>query len=347
MAFDSLAPTKALLKRYFSAGQWGPADDEALAGAVGPGEGMWDEPLAPDLVMTFGWHNGRFRLAVTPAAADDDDESAGRDDRASAALEATFDGPVVPEATPNPRSIMFRTPRLHEGESREYASADDAASDARAAGLFADFPDVATVMVARDFVALTVRQASQWEVLLAPVLQAVTRAFGTAGDARPDRESTAPQGPPPRAPAPAGPGRHTRLDRAWQALGALRLADEADLERVVAATTDGDASFRQVAAGLLGEAPPAVAADRWAALAGDSSRRVRRAAVDAMVDAGRQELRPLLERSLSDADAWVRWKALRGLAELGAGPSRSAIEAVAADPDFRVRLEATSALRHR
>jgi HEAT repeat protein len=64
-----------------------------------------------------------------------------------------------------------------------------------------------------------------------------------------------------------------------------------------------------------------------------------------MVDAGRAELRPLLESALDDDDAWVRWKALRGLAELGPAPSREAIEAKAGDPDFRVRLEAAAALR--
>jgi HEAT repeat protein len=65
-----------------------------------------------------------------------------------------------------------------------------------------------------------------------------------------------------------------------------------------------------------------------------------------MVDAGREELRPVLEAALDDADAWVRWKALRGLAELGPAPSRSAIVARADDSDFRVRLEAAAALRN-
>jgi HEAT repeat protein len=74
-------------------------------------------------------------------------------------------------------------------------------------------------------------------------------------------------------------------------------------------------------------------------------RAVRRATVDAMVDAGREDLRPLLEAALDDADAWVRWKALRGLAELGPAPSRAAVLARADDPDFRVRLEAAAALR--
>jgi hypothetical protein len=41
----------------------------------------------------------------------------------------------------------------------------------------------------------------------------------------------------------------------------------------------------------------------------------------------------------------VRWKALRGLTQLGAGPSRAAIAALADDPDFRVRLEVAAAQR--
>jgi HEAT repeat protein len=71
---------------------------------------------------------------------------------------------------------------------------------------------------------------------------------------------------------------------------------------------------------------------------------VRRSVVDVVVDAGREALRPLLEQALDDSDAWVRWKALRGIAALGADPSRRAVEAHAADPDFRVRLEAARML---
>jgi HEAT repeat protein len=64
-----------------------------------------------------------------------------------------------------------------------------------------------------------------------------------------------------------------------------------------------------------------------------------------MVDADRPTLRPLLERALGDPDAWTRWKALRGLVELGSEPSRDALTRLATDTDFRVRLEATAALR--
>ena len=67
---------------------------------------------------------------------------------------------------------------------------------------------------------------------------------------------------------------------------------------------------------------------------------MRRATVDTIGDAQREELRPLLETALDDADAWIRWRALRGIAQLGADASRTAVQALASDPDFRVRLEA-------
>jgi len=113
----------------------------------------------------------------------------------------------------------------------------------------------------------------------------------------------------------------------------------------VAAASSREQSHRQVAANLLGEADAYTARSQWSRLVADPVRAVRRATVDAMVDAGREELRPLLESALDDADAWVRWKALRGLAELGPAASLEAIAAKAQDPDFRVRLEATAALR--
>jgi HEAT repeat protein len=111
------------------------------------------------------------------------------------------------------------------------------------------------------------------------------------------------------------------------------------------AAAGSDPARRQVAASLLREADETTAADDWGRLATDKARSVRRATFDAVVDVGRQELRPLLEAALADSDAWIRWKALRGLVELGPGPSREAIVGRAEDPDFRVRLEAAAALR--
>ena len=344
LPFESLAPTKALLKRFFSGQPWGPADDEALASAVGPGDGRWEERLDDDLVVEFGWFDGHFRLRVG-ATGDVGSVPAAPAGAAVDDLAATFEGDIVPEATPNPRTLAFRTGPVSGETSREYRSAAEA-GDQRVARLFEAVPDLVTVLVAREFVALTLRRADRWPALLAPVLALVAEEFGTSGER------------PAAAPAPgmaamhataagAGGGRRsaTRLDRAWRELGGLRPGDPADRERLLAAAQSPDSAARQVAAGLLGEAPPEVAATAWARLVEDPSRVVRRAAVDAVVDAGREELRPLLEGALADVDAWVRWKALRGLGELGASPSRALVEPLTADPDFRVRLEARAALR--
>ncbi|MFP5377215.1 MAG: HEAT repeat domain-containing protein [Acidimicrobiia bacterium] len=348
LPFEALAPTKALLKRFFSPGDWDDAASEALAGAVGPGQGWWREPLDGELTLEFGWVAGRFHLRVdgpreAPA------EAAGAVGEAEAdALAASFEGDVVPEATPNPRTVAFRTGPVSGGASREYRSAADA-DDPRVARLFAAFPDLSSVLVASDFVAVSVRRPERWPALLAPVLAAVEGEFATGR-----------AGPGPDAPAAAGmaalhhgaaPGGRrggrprSRLDRAWDELGALRATEPGDLERLLAASEGTDPARRQVAAGLLGDAPPAAAHRAWTRLAGDPSRAVRRAAVDAAAGAGREELRPLLKGALGDADAWVRWKALRGLAQLGAGPSAGAVRPLWDDPDFRVRLEARSALR--
>ena len=352
LPFEALGPVKTLLKRYLSAGSWSAEDDDALAAAVGPGEGWWERELDADVTLSFGWQDGRFRVEVRSTA-----QAAAPTPNP---LDANFDGPVVPEATPNPRTIRFgfghpvlagRERPLERGGSRSrwYESAAAAADDPPVARLFAEFDRVANVLVGPDFVAVGLRRPDDWEALLAPILAVVTEAF-----ADPDEGPAVPVG---SAAGPAwlaggvrpavadGDRRLTRLERAWRDLGTLRPADPEDLPRVLEAAAGPDASRRQVAANLLGEGDPAAARDAWSRLVHDPVRAVRRAAVDAMVDAGRQELRPLLEAALDDADAWVRWKALRGLVELGPAPSRPAIVAKADDPDFRVRLEATAAMR--
>ncbi|HET7488585.1 MAG TPA: NifU N-terminal domain-containing protein [Acidimicrobiales bacterium] len=321
LPFEALGPTKALLKRYFSTADWGPADDDELARAVGPGEGWWSEPLDGGLTLVFGWEHGRFRLAV---AADGAAPAAGH--------------PVAPEATPNPRTMTFRTGHLHDGESVSYRSAAEAAADGRVAALFEAFPEVDNVLVARDFVSVTLRRPGAWEGLLAPVLAAVEDGFAGGGD-----PAVAGAGGVPGAAAPAS--RDASLERAWRRLGALRADDPADLAMLLAAADGDDAAERRVAAGLLDGAPPEAAHPAWEALAADPRRSVRRAAVDAMAGAGRPALRRALERALGDNDAWVRWKAVRGLSVLGAGASREAVEALAGDPDLRVRMEVQAALR--
>jgi hypothetical protein len=342
LPFESLGPVKTLLKRYLSTGPWTAEDDEALAAAVGPGEGWWLRSLDDDLVLEFGWKDGRFTVGVltdlgyaplTPANS----------------LAASFDGPVVPEATPNPRTIRFGFGHpIHAGPSRWYESAAAAADDPPAGRLFAEFDRVANVLVGPDFVAVGLRRPGDWEDLLAPVLAVVTEEFADPEVDAPGRPTGAAGGPAWLSGQPAHTTDDrplTRLERAWRDLGGLRPAHPDDLATLLTAAVAADQAHRQVAANLLREADPGIALDQWRSLVADPVRAVRRAAVDAMVDAGREELRPLLESALGDPDAWVRWKALRGLAELGAEPSRNAIAPKAEDPDFRVRLEAASALR--
>ena len=349
--FEALGPTKTLLKRFFSGEPWGSEEDDALAAAVGPGQGEWHRELDAELTLDYGWIGGRFRLRVSGAPGGPPVPAAAPPPR-NDLLAATFDGPVVPEATPNPRTIRFQVGPIHDGPSRWYESAASAAADASATRLFAEVDEVANVLVGPDFVAVGLRRAADWERLLHRVLTLVTEEFAPEGagpgDGGPPRVTGGPAGAGVAGggtPAAPGSRRVSRLERAWQELGALRPARPDDLARVVAAAEGDDPARRQVAANLLREADLAVAGEHWARLVVDRVRSVRRSAVDAMVDVGRSELRSLLESALADSDAWVRWKALRGLSELGAGPSRAAITARSDDPDFRVRLEAAAALR--
>jgi hypothetical protein len=260
-------------------------------------------------------------------------------------LAETFDGAVVPEATPSPRTIRFATPPLHTGPSRAYASAISSGDDdPGVARLFGAFDDVTNVLVGPDFVAVTIARPNRWSTLLASMLRVVTEEF-TGRGAREAAEPT----PSTRTLTRTGSQKQDaraprRLERAWSELGALRADRPDQLERVLAAASGAEPARRQVAAALLVDAPPEAAIRAWEGLLGDASRAVRRSAVDAIAGAGRQELRPLLEEALDDEDPWIRWKALRGIAELGPEPSRAAIEARATDPDFRVRLEAAQVL---
>ena len=355
--FSQLAPLKGLIKQFFSDRPWTTDDDQALAGLMGPGEGWWSHVLGGDFELEFGWRDGDFRIELSPAA--HGTEAAAPDAAEPDAAEQkdpiehvgrvelmadTFATAVVPEATPNPRTIRFVTGPIHTGPSRWYASAVDV-DDPRAAALFAEFDAIENVLVGPDFVAVGLHRGGDWEALLGPVLGAVATQFtGTPDSPRP--APTAPttnEAPAPsRTPSPRDGG--TDVERAWRELGTLRADRPSDLDRILVARSSSNIADRQVAARLLVDADPAVAQLAWDELLADASRTVRRATVDAMVDTERAALRPLLERALHDSDPWIRWKALRGLVGLGIDPSRVAVTPLATDADFRVRLEAASAL---
>ena len=48
---------------------------------------------------------------------------------------------------------------------------------------------------------------------------------------------------------------------------------------------------------------------------------------------------------MQDEDDWIRWKAVKGISEIGLGSSGPAVAALGDDPDFQVRFEVAAALR--
>lgn len=363
VGFEELGLVKALLKRFFSDGPWTAPDAAALSNAVGGPPPATDtvlrHDLAPDLQLVAGWVGGVFFLDVE--VADDPAPPPGGDGPGATTeldLGATFDRGVVPEPTPNPRTIRFATGPRPLAESTSHRRADVAAAtatDPAVAAVFAADEDVVDVLVAADFVAVSLRRPDRWPAALAPVLDAVAAGFAPEpqdGSDQADRATPAPaqdldvRGVTPPSSSPSHDTRRTtRLDRAWADLAPLDPTTPDGLARLLTATADVDGAHRQVAAQLLDRAPLDDALPAWDRLLTDSSRAVRRAALDAAVGAEDERVRPLLERALTDADAWVRWKALHGLAVLGIGPSLHAIAPLDNDPDFRVRLEAANARR--
>ena len=288
-----------------------------MTAALGDRSGGGRHELEPGLTLEWGWDDGPFLVRVESADGSSGDAPAP-DASASSSPDAdlgeTFDAAVVPEATPSPRTIRFATPPLHDGPSRIYGSAKDAAEDPPAGRLFAEFDEVTNVLVGPDFVAVTISRPDHWEELLGPILRVVDDEFAHAAPEAPRREApvtlslsaeTSDAGITDSDAREHDEHRPRRLERAWSELGVLRADRAEDLDRIVAATRDPEPARRQVAAALLDDAPPEVASRAWQRLIDDPSRIVRRSAVDAVAGAGREELRPLLEHALDDADAWV------------------------------------------
>ena len=328
-------------------------DAAIAAGGTAGADGRAE--LEPGLALVWHSEGDRFRLRVEtagPAAPLDATGDAPPDPLDE--LDVLFDGVVVPEATPSPRTVRFATPPIHDEASRAYRAVGSAAvDDRRVATIFAVFADVTDVLVGPDFVAVTIVHARDWDRLLGPLLRVVTEEFGDADPGRPTADVTT--GEVTGEPEPAAwldlrwraglvADEPRRLERAWTELGMLRADRPEDLDRLLTASRDTEPTRRQVAAVLLADAPLRASGRAWERLAADPSRAVRRAVVDTVAGAQREDLRALLEHALADDDAWVRWKAMRGVAALGVTTSRAAIEARAGDPDFRVRLEAARVL---
>jgi hypothetical protein len=320
--FSDLVAVKNLLKKFFSAQPFETSDEERLdmllRRNVEQAEGWFEHDLCQGLRLIHGFDGETYRLWAT----------GGSDDEASI-FDRVFSGPVQPEATPNPRHVRF----VIGGEPAPgiWFRGGDELTDDRAAALLED-PDVTDVLVAGDFVAVGLRRAAMWKERLDDLVETVTSLFWT-----PDREVVDLQGP-------------TRDELvAGQSGGALHLLnpdDPASRVTLAEARHSDDARARRMAVATLAQSSDLdFAVSTLNDAYGDSSRIVRRTVIDSAVDLEEEAVRNLLELALGDEDDWIRWKAVKGLSDLGLGSSVPAIEALADDPDFQVRFEVAAALR--
>jgi HEAT repeat protein len=320
--FSDLVAVKNLLKKFFSAQPWSEEDaerlDMLLSRNVEEPIGWFQHDLGAGLQLIHGFDEGTYRLWA----------SGGIDSEASI-FDRVFSGPVQPEATPNPRHVRFvigGTP----APGVWFRRGDDL-SDERVAALLDD-PDVTDVLVAGDFVAIGLRRAAMWKDRLNDMVDTVTAGFWTPDRLIADLD---------------GPSRDELV--AGQATGALHLLNPDDpVSRVTLQEAAGseDPRQRRMAVATLAQSTDnqfaiATLIDAYA----DSSRVVRRTVVDVAVDLEDEATRSLLEHALQDDDDWIRWKAVKGISELGLGASAEAVGALADDPDFQVRFEVAAALR--
>jgi HEAT repeat protein len=198
--------------------------------------------------------------------------------------------------------------------------------------------DITDVMVAGDFVTLGLQKASLWEERLDEILARVTELFWTgeasSGPARTREELLDEAG---------------RLSTAPARAEDLHLMDPdvADHREMLIEALGSDDPRRRRAAVVTLALSGQVEVARAALVTGyrDESRLVRRAAVDAAADLESEDYRSLFEEALNDPDSWIRWRAVRAIADIGVGPSRDKIALAAADENFRVRFEAAATFR--
>lgn len=326
LPFEAVVAFKNSLKRFFSAAPWTEDDAERLSRLVTPHleSGWWEHDLGGGLTLVHGIRDGRYVITVSgsPAAT-------------ASIFDRVFSGPVIPTPTPHPRKVKFAIGG--EPAAGVWHRRGEEIDDPRVVELMEDL-EVTDVMVAGDFVTVGLIASASWEDRLDQVLDRVTELFWT-GEAGHAPERT----------------REELLDEAGHlTLEAIRpedlhlmdpdRPDHRDL--LVAALGSEDARHRRAAVVTLALSGDA-AVSRAALVTGyrDESRLVRRAAVDAAADREDQAYRPLFEEALFDPDSWIRWRAVRAIADLGAEPSREVLALATADEDFRVRFEAAAAFR--
>ncbi|MDH3540182.1 MAG: HEAT repeat domain-containing protein [Acidimicrobiia bacterium] len=322
LEFSDLVAVKNLLKKFFSAQPW--SDDDAgrldmlLRRNVEDHVGWFEHDLGAGLRLIHGFDGGIYHLWAT-----------GGSNGEASIFDRVFSGPVQPEATPNPRHVRFvigGTP----APGIWFRRGDDL-PDPRVAALLED-ADVTDVLVAGDFVAIGLRRASMWEDRLDDMVATVTAGFWSPDRVVADLD---------------GPSRDELVSgRATGALHLLNPDDPASRATLQEAAGSEDPRRRRMAIATLAQSTDGDFAMTTLTRAfSDPSRIVRRTVVDVAVDLEVEEVRGLLEAALGDADDWIRWKAVKGLSELGLATSVDAVTALADDPDFQVRFEVAAALR--
>ena len=316
------------LSRFFSDASWAAEDDAALAAAVGPGNGWYEEVLDPELTVGFGWRGGVFKADARYTPADRGEADGERDANTRGGAETdhprtlgdTFEEAVVLEAGRTPTELCFR---IGPGAGpNAILTRDNAGTDARVAAVFRECPAIVQVAVGAGTLTATIDDASHWPEELLTLFDTITAEFA----------------------APHDPPRDRQLDRARSELGGLRCHDARDLAKILDATTSPDAAFRRVAIERLEGADTAAAIWPWTRALDDSSRAVRRVTARVIASSARTDTRQILERALNDPDACVRYYAVRGLFAIGLEESEPIVHHHRNDSDVRVRLAVSSAL---
>jgi len=326
LPFDVLVAFKTSLKRLFSAQPWEEEHRERLSRMVTPhlAAGWWEHDLGAALRLSHGIRDGRYVIEIT-----------GPTESTTSVFDRVFAGPVIPEPTPHPRKVKF-TVGGEPAPGIWHRRGEDI-DDPRVAALMEDL-DITDVMVAGDFVTVGLMASASWEHRLDAILDRVTDLFWTGSISQSPVRT-----------------REQLLDEAGHITSTPTRPEDLHLmnpdhpdhrETLTEALGATDARRRRAAVVTLAlSSDPAVT--RAVVVTGyrDESRIVRRAAVDAAADLEDEAFRPLFEEALFDGDAWIRWRSVRAIAELGVEPSRDLIALAAADEDFRVRFEAAAAFR--
>ncbi len=326
--FEALVPFKALLRQFFSTGPWTEESARELSETLVPHitDGWWEHDLGGGIMIAYGIRAGRFELWV-----------GGAESAAPSIFDRVFDGPVIPEATPHPRKVKFTTGgRAAPGVW--YRRRDQGRpEDPRVERLFAE-PDITDVMVAGDFVTVGIGARSSWEYRLEPLLALVIELFA-------DTEAEHHRSRRTREELMQEAGRSIDASRPEE-LHLLDPDEDADRRRLWEAIKSDDPRVRRIAvAVLLESSDPDTRRKAVSRGMADPSRLVRRTAVDAAADTEEEGFRSLFQEALSDDDAWIRWKAVRSLGDLGLDQSRALVEPLAEDPDFQVQFEVAKVLR--